>query len=420
VQFLDGGANFGAPVTVSGGQASLATTALTAGSHSLGGTFTPTDPAAFVASTATPVAYGVSVPPPPGPRLDVRTYDWSTVGRPTPPLTPKGSGTTYLTGGVNLINADVDGGITVTSNTQLIQNVHMTGFLDVYTGKHAYSVDKIFVDNPPGDGISHVDSVTDFRVEGIGNDGLKMSDGGGFTGGAMVVPPRSAVLGVLLNKGYLPAGSSAHADNMQLWSGRNFTFKRIFFGALPGPYPSGSGKVNSLIIIKSDIEPWDGSGDPITGVLLEDLYLDLSIGSGYNNVIYIREGGAPTLVNGVYQDRGVRFLRRPKLITMRGIVVSNLANGTKPTPGFLLNTSYQTDYAVFVRSVGQRDTGIANQLADPTVINARMSALSASRNGMIWPDIVDANSWIVLENDCVYQDGTPIVPLGGFYNLSAG
>jgi hypothetical protein len=61
VQFLDGTAAIGAPVTVSGGTATLTTSALTVGTHTLSAAFTSTD-AAFGSSTSTATAYTVSTP----------------------------------------------------------------------------------------------------------------------------------------------------------------------------------------------------------------------------------------------------------------------------------------------------------------------------------------------------------------------
>ena len=59
VQFLDGTAPLGDPVSVTDGTASLTTT-LPAGNHLLTATFTPADPAAFAGSTSAPVSYQVS------------------------------------------------------------------------------------------------------------------------------------------------------------------------------------------------------------------------------------------------------------------------------------------------------------------------------------------------------------------------
>ncbi len=59
VQFLDGTAALGAPVTVAAGQAALTTSALNQGPHSLSAVFTSTDPA-FLGSTSAATAYTVS------------------------------------------------------------------------------------------------------------------------------------------------------------------------------------------------------------------------------------------------------------------------------------------------------------------------------------------------------------------------
>ena len=59
VQFLDGVTPLGSPVTVTGGSASLSTT-LASGTHSLSAVFTPTNPAAFTASTSNTVPYLVN------------------------------------------------------------------------------------------------------------------------------------------------------------------------------------------------------------------------------------------------------------------------------------------------------------------------------------------------------------------------
>src|SRR2546421_4034085 len=48
VQFKDGAANIGAPVTVSGGVATTSTSSLTVGTHSLSAVFTPGNPAFFL------------------------------------------------------------------------------------------------------------------------------------------------------------------------------------------------------------------------------------------------------------------------------------------------------------------------------------------------------------------------------------
>lgn len=59
VQFRDGTSALGAPVTVTGGTASLTTT-LPRGSHTLSAAFTPADPAAFTGSTSASVPYVVN------------------------------------------------------------------------------------------------------------------------------------------------------------------------------------------------------------------------------------------------------------------------------------------------------------------------------------------------------------------------
>ncbi len=61
VQFMDNGSAFGSAATVTGGVAtSAATSALTAGSHSITAVFTPADAGAFVASTSTAITYVVN------------------------------------------------------------------------------------------------------------------------------------------------------------------------------------------------------------------------------------------------------------------------------------------------------------------------------------------------------------------------
>jgi hypothetical protein len=60
VQFKDGAASLGAPVAVAAGVASLSTTALAAGTHSLTAVFTPGDPTAFKASTSAVVSLVVN------------------------------------------------------------------------------------------------------------------------------------------------------------------------------------------------------------------------------------------------------------------------------------------------------------------------------------------------------------------------
>jgi Bacterial Ig-like domain (group 3) len=60
VQFKDGGANLGSPVTTSAGIATLATTTLAVGSHTLSATYTPGN-ANFTGSTSADVTYVVNV-----------------------------------------------------------------------------------------------------------------------------------------------------------------------------------------------------------------------------------------------------------------------------------------------------------------------------------------------------------------------
>ena len=60
VQFTDGGGAFGAAVAVSGGVASMTSSALTAGSHSLQANFTPTTPASYSASSSAVATLQVS------------------------------------------------------------------------------------------------------------------------------------------------------------------------------------------------------------------------------------------------------------------------------------------------------------------------------------------------------------------------
>jgi hypothetical protein len=57
VQFKDGSTNLGSAVAVSSGTASMHTTTLSVGTHSLTAVFTPTDSTAFSASTSTAVSY---------------------------------------------------------------------------------------------------------------------------------------------------------------------------------------------------------------------------------------------------------------------------------------------------------------------------------------------------------------------------
>lgn len=64
VQFKDGGANLGSAVALAGGSASLTTSALTAGAHSIAAVFTPTNPAAFTGSTSGVLSYTITAPSP--------------------------------------------------------------------------------------------------------------------------------------------------------------------------------------------------------------------------------------------------------------------------------------------------------------------------------------------------------------------
>jgi hypothetical protein len=63
VQFFDGATAIGTPVAVSGGTATRTTSTLTAGTHSLKATFTPTSSAAFTSSTSSVVSYTISAGP---------------------------------------------------------------------------------------------------------------------------------------------------------------------------------------------------------------------------------------------------------------------------------------------------------------------------------------------------------------------
>src|SRR5439155_26456987 len=62
VQFKDNGSNIGTAVTVSGGSASKSTTALAAGAHTITAEFTPTNSAAFSASTSSGFPYTINSP----------------------------------------------------------------------------------------------------------------------------------------------------------------------------------------------------------------------------------------------------------------------------------------------------------------------------------------------------------------------
>ncbi len=60
VQFTDGTTNIGAPVTVSGGAATLTTSTLAVGAHSFTATFTPANATAYVGSASAAVPYQVT------------------------------------------------------------------------------------------------------------------------------------------------------------------------------------------------------------------------------------------------------------------------------------------------------------------------------------------------------------------------
>jgi hypothetical protein len=60
VQFMDGAVALGSPQPVSGGIATLTTSALTAGSHSITAVFTPTNTSAFTGSTSTAITYVIT------------------------------------------------------------------------------------------------------------------------------------------------------------------------------------------------------------------------------------------------------------------------------------------------------------------------------------------------------------------------
>ncbi|MGW3953461.1 Ig-like domain repeat protein [Streptomyces sp. NPDC004752] len=64
VQFKDGTKALGSPAAVSAGTASLTTTALAAGSHSLTAEFTPSDASAYAPSTSAALPYTVKIKPP--------------------------------------------------------------------------------------------------------------------------------------------------------------------------------------------------------------------------------------------------------------------------------------------------------------------------------------------------------------------
>lgn len=63
VQFFDGGAAIGSPITVSGGTASTSVTSLAVGSHGLTAQFTPADPAVFEASVSDALEHTVTAAP---------------------------------------------------------------------------------------------------------------------------------------------------------------------------------------------------------------------------------------------------------------------------------------------------------------------------------------------------------------------
>jgi Bacterial Ig-like domain (group 3) len=62
VQFKSDGANLGSPVAVTAGAASLSTTALTGGQHSLTAQFIPTTPASIAGSTSAALSYTITAP----------------------------------------------------------------------------------------------------------------------------------------------------------------------------------------------------------------------------------------------------------------------------------------------------------------------------------------------------------------------
>jgi hypothetical protein len=64
VRFLDGTTQLGSPVTVSGGTATLSTSSLAVGTHSLKAEFTPADPAVYGPSVSGPLSYTVKIKPP--------------------------------------------------------------------------------------------------------------------------------------------------------------------------------------------------------------------------------------------------------------------------------------------------------------------------------------------------------------------
>jgi hypothetical protein len=85
VQFKDGTANLGNPVTVSNGTASGSTSTLAGGSHELAAVFIPANPTAFSPSTSPPLTFAIAAPTgatPTGAALI--TYPASPVRRGTP------------------------------------------------------------------------------------------------------------------------------------------------------------------------------------------------------------------------------------------------------------------------------------------------------------------------------------------------
>ncbi|MFF3874786.1 Ig-like domain-containing protein [Streptomyces sp. NPDC001978] len=64
VRFLDGTTQLGSPVTVSAGTATLSTSSLAVGTHSLKAEFTPADPAVYGPSVSGPLSYTVKIKPP--------------------------------------------------------------------------------------------------------------------------------------------------------------------------------------------------------------------------------------------------------------------------------------------------------------------------------------------------------------------
>jgi uncharacterized membrane protein (DUF441 family) len=121
VQFKDGGTNLGSPQTVSGGQATLSTSALTAGAHSITAVFTPTDAASFGPSTSSALSFTVNAAT--GSDLGTLTFSPAT-GADTSPILV----TTHSTGtpagcpaGASSVQATINGP-TGWSNVQGIGN----------------------------------------------------------------------------------------------------------------------------------------------------------------------------------------------------------------------------------------------------------------------------------------------------------